>query len=206
TAVIAMLVRLQQVTSNLYNLQTAGSGDWPDHSAKADYVEELLDMGQVDWPVLIWTHHRPGASALYDRLDARTKKKDSALYGRRVELVYGGTKGADARIEDYKAGQVDVLILGIQVGKYGHTLVNTRTVITYDKTWDSDAWFQMLHRVRRNGLTHRPLVINPRCRGTVDDYVELNLAGKLPDMAKLTGADLAKILRSLGEEFISALD
>jgi hypothetical protein len=40
----------------------------------------------------------------------------------------------------------------------------------------------------------------------VDDYVELNLAGKLPDMAKLTGADLAKILRSLGEEFISALD
>jgi len=203
TAVIAMLVRLQQITSNLYNLQTAGSGDWPDYSAKADYVEELLDSGQVDWPVLIWTHHRPGAHALYDRLTRKTKKRDSALYGRRVELVYGGTKDRDTQIEDYKSGKIDVLILGIQVGKYGHTLVNTRTVITYDKTWDSDAWFQMLHRVRRNGLTHRPLVINPRCRGTVDDYVELNLAGKLPDMAKLTGADLAKILRSLGEEFVT---
>jgi Superfamily II DNA/RNA helicases, SNF2 family len=199
TAVIAMLIRLQQITSNLYNLETTGT-PWPDYSSKADFVEEVLDEGEVEWPVLIWTHHRPGAKALHDRLTKRTKKKDSALFGRRVALVYGGTRGADQTIEDYKAGKIDVLILGIQVGKYGHTLVNTRTVITYDKTWDSDAWFQMLHRVRRNGLTHSPLVLNPRCRGTVDDFVELNLAGKLPAMASLTGAGLAGILRSLGED------
>ncbi len=202
TAVIAMLIRLQQITSNLYNLETTGT-PWPDYSSKADYVEEVLDDGEVEWPVLIWTHHRPGAKALEDRLTKRTRKKDSALFGRRVALVYGGSRNADQTIEDYKAGKVDVLILGIQVGKYGHTLVNTRTVIPYDKTWDSDAWFQMLHRVRRNGLTHRPLVINPRCRGTVDDFVELNLAGKLPAMANLTGADLATILRSLGEDMVT---
>lgn len=202
TAVIAMLVRLQQITSNLYNLETTGT-PWPDYSVKADYVEELLDTGSsVEWPVLIWMHHRPGAHALYDRLIKRTKKKDSAMYGRRVELVLGGTKNADDIIEDYKAGKVDVLLLGIQVGKYGHTLTNTRTMITYDKTWDSDAWFQMLHRVRRHGLKHSPLVINPRCINSVDTFIELNLAGKLPAMAKLTGADLAKILRSLGEEYV----
>lgn len=204
TAVISMLIRLQQVTSNLYNLETTGT-PWPDYSSKADFVEELLDVGEVEWPVLIWTHHRPGAKALLDRLQKKTKKKDSALYGRRVELVYGGMKKkADEYIEAYKHGDVDVLILGIGVGKYGHTLVNTHTVVTYDKTWDADAWFQMLHRVRRNGLQHRPVVINPRCRGTVDDFVELNLAGKLPDMARLTGADLAKILRSLGEDRVIA--
>lgn len=208
TAVIAMLVRLQQVTSNLYNLETTGTS-WPDYSAKADFVEDLLDTGEVEWPVLIWCHHRPGAHALHDRLLKLTKKKDSALFGRSVELVLGGTKNSDQIIEDFKSGKVDVLILGITVGKYGHTLANAHTVITYDKTWDSDAWFQMLHRVagaraKLGGFTHRPLLINPRCRGTVDDYVELNLAGKLPDMARMTGADLAKILRSLGEEHVNA--
>jgi hypothetical protein len=122
-------------------------------------------------------------------------------------MVLGGTKGADDIIERFKSGDLDVLILGITVGKYGHTLANAHTIVTYDKTWDSDAWFQMLHRAagaraKLVGLHHRPLLINPRCRGTVDDYVELNLAGKLPAMARMTGADLSKILRSLGEEHV----
>lgn len=207
TAVIAMLVRLQQVTSNLYNLETTGT-EWPDYSAKADFVEEFLADGDLEWPVLIWCHHRPGARALLDRLRKQIKKKDSALYRKRAELVVGGTKNADKIIEEFKAGKVDVLILGITVGKYGHTLANAKTIITYDKTWDSDAWFQMLHRAagaraKLAGFHHRPLLINPRCRGTVDDYVELNLAGKLPTMSEMTGADLAKVLRSLGEEHVA---
>jgi len=208
TAVIAMLTRLQQVTSNLYNLQTTGE-EWPDASSKADFMVEDLTRGDLDWPVLVWVHHRPGAHALLDRLRkaARTKRGD-ALYGKRIELVVGGNKKhADASIAAYKAGEVDVLILGIGVGKYGHTLANSRTVYIYDKTWDSDAWFQMLHRfggarALLAGYRHRPVVKTLRCRQTVDDFIELNLAGKLPAMAALTGADLAKILRSLGSEFV----
>lgn len=208
TAVIAMLTRLQQVTSNLYNLQTTGE-EWPDDSAKADFLEFDLNLGDIEWPVLVWVHHRPGAEALRQRLLRLTKKKDSALYGKRVELVVGGMgKKADEYITAYKAGDVDVLILGIGVGKYGHTLANSKTVYIYDKTWDSDAWFQMLHRfggarALLAGYRHRPLVKTLRCRGTVDDFVEMNLAGKLPAMADMTGADLAKILRSLGKEFVA---
>jgi SNF2 family DNA or RNA helicase len=206
TAVIAMLSRLQQITSNLYNLETTGTS-WPDYSSKADFVEELLDTGEVEWPVIIWVHHRPGAEALLERLRKRATKKDSALYKRRIEKVVGGTKGADDIIEAFKRDEVDVMLLGITVGKYGHTLANARTIITYDKTWDSDAWFQMLHRAagaraKLAGYHHRPLLINPRCRNTVDDFVELNLAGKLPAMADMTGADLVKILRSLGSDHI----
>lgn len=209
TAVIAMLTRLQQVTSNLYNLETTGHV-WPDESCKADFVQETLDLGEVEWPVLIWTHHRPGAKALKNRLDKLTKRKDSAMYKRRVELVYGGTKGIHQIVKDFQAGKVDVLIFGIAVGKYGHTLARAHTVITYDKTWDSDAWFQMLHRVggaraKLAGFQHTPIVLNPRCIDTVDTFVELNLAGKLPAMANLTGADLGKILRSLGEEHVANL-
>jgi SNF2-related domain len=209
TAVIAMLTRLQQVTSNLYNLETTGQ-KWPDESTKADFVVEDLTRGDIEWPSLIWVWHRPGAQALLKRLQklAKSPKNGDALYGKRVELVVGGMrKKADEYISAYKAGDVDVLILSIGVGKYGHTLANSKTIYAYDKTWDSDAWFQMLHRyggarALMTGQLHSPLVKTLRCRGTVDDFVELNLAGKLPAMASMTGADLSKILRSLGEEHV----
>ena len=208
TAVIAMLTRLQQVTSNLYNLETTGTS-WPDDSSKADFVVEDLTRGDIEWPSLVWIWHRPGGTALLNRLLklSKSKKNGGALYGKRIELVIGGMKKkADEYISAYKAGEVDVLILGIGVGKYGHTLANSKTIYAYDKTWDSDAWFQMLHRYAGarallQGFHHRPLVKTLRCRGTVDDFVELNLAGKLPGMASMTGTDLIKILRSLGEEF-----
>lgn len=208
TVVIAQLMRLQQITSNLYNLETTGH-TWPDDSSKADFIEEDLSIGDVEWPVLIWTHHRPGAKALLDRLQKKAKSAQhgGALYGKRIEMVVGGMKKkADEYISAYKAGEVDVLILGIGVGKYGHTLANSRTIYIYDKTWDSDAWFQMMHRfggaraVLSNQM-HRPIVKTLRCRNTVDDFIEMNLAGKLPAMAKWTGASLSTLLRSLGEEF-----
>jgi SNF2 family DNA or RNA helicase len=207
-AVIAQLTRLMQVTSCLGNLKTTGQ-DWPDESCKADYICDALTNGEIELPALVWVHHRPGAAMLHERLLKLTKKKDSALYKKRVELVVGGTKGADAIIEDYKAGKVDVLLLGITVGRFGHSLAITRTVVYFDKTWDSDAYFQSLHRVagaraKLTGYRHRPRLISLRCRRTIDDYVELNLAGKLPSISDLTGADLMKLLRGLGEDHVGA--
>jgi hypothetical protein len=208
SAFIAVLSRLMQVTSNLFNLQTVGRGDWPDSSAKADLVQEIIDLEEEwEYPILIWVHHRPGAHALRDRLQAMSENKKSAFYGRRVELVLGKTKGADGIIEEFKDGDVDVLLLGKTVGKYGHTLANAKTVVAFDRIWDSDAEFQALHRVAGArallaGYTHRPILAILRAPGTIDDFVELNLAGKLPSMANVTGADLAKILRSLGEEHV----
>lgn len=209
TAVIAQLQRLQQVTSNLKNLETAGKR-WPDESTKADAICDFLET-DAQYPMLIWSWHRPGAQALLDRIQKKAKSKKSEFYGRRVELVQGKVKNVDAIIEDFKAGEVDVLILSIGVGKYGHTLANVRDVIYLDRTWDSDAMFQSLHRYagargRIAGFEHNPRVRILRCRGTVDDFVEMNLAGKLPDMAKITGADLLKILRSLGANYIEDLE
>jgi SNF2 family DNA or RNA helicase len=215
TKVIAQLTRLMQVTSNLKNLETTGKR-WPDESTKADAVEQLLDTGAIEGPTLIWVWHRPGAHALRDRLQKLAvgkgpERKQSPMYGKTVEMVIGRTKNADEIIERYKNGEVDVLILSIGVGKYGHTLANSNTVIYYDRTWDSDAIFQSLHRYagargRLAGYEHNPHVIILRCRGTVDDFVEMNLAGKLPDMAHVTGADLLKILRSLGANYIEEMN
>lgn len=208
TAVIAMLTRLMQITSSLYNLETTGK-EWPDVSAKADYICEELNNGEFELPALVWVHHRPGAHALRDRLVKLTKKKESAMYGKRIELVLGGMKKgvADTLIEEYKAGKIDVLLMGLTVGKFGHSLAVTRTAVYFDKVWDVDALVQSFHRVagaraKITGYTHKPRLITLRCRGTVDDFVELNLAGKLPSIARITGADLSKMLRALGEDLV----
>jgi SNF2 family DNA or RNA helicase len=199
--VISELIRLQQVTSNLRNLETTGH-PWPDDSAKADLIEEILDSGEVDFPVLIWTQWRPGAQALVERLQAMADKKTSThMRGKKVGHVMGGMKDNVATIDSFKQGDLDVLVMSLGVGKYGHTLTDTKTVIYHDKSWDSDAYFQSLHRVRRIGLEHRPLVISLRAKGTVDEFVEANLAGKLPSMANVTGTDLTRLLTSLGSEY-----
>jgi len=198
--VISELIRLQQVTSNLRNLETTGH-PWPDESAKADAICDLLDVGEVDFPVLIWSQWRPGAAALKERLEKMTQVKASAMYDRKVAHVMGGLKTNVDNIESFRTGNLDVLIMSLGVGKYGHTLTDTKTAIYLDKTWDSDAYFQSLFRLERIGLKHRPLAISLRCKGTVDEFIEANLAGKLPSMANVTGSDLTRLLLSLGSEF-----
>ncbi len=205
TAIVAELTRLQQVTSNLRNL----GEDWPDESAKSTLIRDLLEAGAVELPLLIWTHWKPGANALFNRLHALTTNSDSALYDRSVRLVHGDVprKVADDTIEDFKAGQVDVLILGLGVGKYGHTLANVRTVIYHDKSNDSDAYYQSLHRFggargKLAGYNHSVRVISLRAPNSGDDIVEASLAGKLPAMANASGADVAQLLRSLGDDYV----
>jgi SNF2 family DNA or RNA helicase len=200
--VISELIRLQQVTSNLRNLETTGH-PWPDESAKADTICDLLTAGEVDYPVLIWSQWRPGAAALRERLEklSQNKKNGGAMLGKRVAHVMGGLKTNEENIEAFRTSNLDVLIMSLGVGKYGHTLTDTKTAIYLDKTWDSDAYFQSLHRLERIGLKHRPLVISLRSRGTVDEFIEANLAGKLPSMANVTGSNLTRLLLSLGTEF-----
>jgi SNF2 family DNA or RNA helicase len=113
--------------------------------------------------------------------------------------VDGATTGParDAAIEGYKAGTVDALVISMGVGKYGHTLTNTRTIFYVDKTWAADDYYQSLHRVRRIGLKHSPVVVTIRAPGTVDDLIEDNLEGKLGGISRLTRSDLATLLAGL---------
>lgn len=193
--VLSQMIRLQQITSNLVNI------DGPDESAKADAVADMLEARSFAFPALIWTNWVPGAEALLKRL----RKAEPDL---RIEWIHGaeGKKGEEYNERtflDYKAGKVDILILAMPVGKFGHNLQNTHTVIYYDKTWNADDFVQSMHRVKRIGLDHRPVVMTLKAEGTVDEMVEENLAGKLLPISKISQSDLASMLRTLtgvGEE------
>jgi len=191
SVIIAQLVRLQQIASNLMNVEKPNEmGVYLDISIKADAIDQILETQMYELPMLIWVHWRRGAQALYNRL----KKKD---YNVGILLGGEGEKGAE-KLEDFHEGKYDILILSMGVGKYGHTLTNTKTVIYYDKTWDMDAYVQSRRRVQRIGLEHRPVMVTLKCIDTVDEYVEANLAGKAPSVAQVSQDDLHDLMMVLG--------
>jgi SNF2 family DNA or RNA helicase len=180
----------QNEVSRLGKLQQIVSW-WDGASAKHDALIDLLQT--FEGPHLIWTHWRDGANALHQTL---------IDLGFNVEHVSGTTskKQRDLYLEAFKRGALDILILSIGVGKFGHTFTNTKTVHYVDKTWAADDYFQSLRRVRRIGLGHRPVVVTYRAPGTVDELVEMNLEGKLGGISRLTRSDLRELLLGLGKE------
>lgn len=176
---VARLVRLQQIASW-----------WDGESSKHDAL--VARLPEEDGPHLVWTHWRDGANALTEKLHS---------IGYRVGHVSGETPLSlrEAWFDEYRSGKIELLILSIGVGKFGHSFTNTKTIHYVDMTWNADDYFQSLRRVRRIGLRHRPKVITYRAPGTTDDLVQMNLEGKLPGISRLTRSDLAELLRGIGK-------
>lgn len=195
---LAQMTRLQQITSNLVNLSNEEK-EYPNKSAKEDLLVDLIENDEVEFPLLVWVNYVPTGQSYKERLSSKFKDLS-------VEFVHGDAttaKRKDARdetLQRFKDGDLDVLILQFEVGKFGHTFTKTRTVYYGDRSWNSDSIVQSLRRVRRIGLTHSPILIIPRASGTIDDLIELVLEGKLQSIAKVSQADLVELLRSLGKD------
>lgn len=188
---LAQYTRMMQTTSNLVNLDRNLRS-----SAKEDLLMTLIEQGDIEFPLLVWTWWVPTTQSIYDRLWDET--------GLEVDMVVGEMNGDDKEevLEAYREGDLDVLVLQMGVGKFGHNLQDTRTVFYHDRHFDSDAYLQSLRRVRRIGLEHRPRLIVPRARYSADPLVEMNLAGKLQSVAKVANHDLRELMRSLGTRMI----
>lgn len=192
---LAQQTRLLQITSNLCNLEKGAGKPMPNSSAKEDLLVDLIRQGEIEFPLLVWTWFKPTTESI----DARLEKEFKDL---RVTYIHGSltTDQKDLGIEMYKDGEVDVLILQMGVGKFGHTLTDTKTVFYHDRPFESDAYLQSLRRVKRIGLSHRPRLIVPRAENSADPIVELNLAGKMQSIAQVASHDLVELLRSLGTQ------
>lgn len=174
---LAQLTRLQQIVSNVGNLANT------DESAKADLILKLLEDNDIPLPAIIWMNYRASAEQLAERLQAETKLK--------VGLMMGGHK---AGIQEFKAKQLDVLIMTFSVGKFGHNLQMARSMVYHDRTYDADHYIQSLKRVRRPGLAHRPHIITLHAPKTTDALIEHVLSTKLKSIATVTKADIVELL------------
>lgn len=185
---LAYLTRYMQITSNLGTLPLrTKEGFHKRSSIKEDALADLIEQGDVEFPLLVWTWFVEATHSIAERLEK---------LGLNVGHVTGRTNRAvkDSTLEAYRVGDLDALVLQMGVGKYGHTFTNTRTVYYHDRAFDSDAWIQSLKRVRRIGLDHRPVLIVPRVENSADDLIDANLAGKIRSIADMTRAELAALL------------
>lgn len=183
TSRMAQLTRLLQVASNSLNI------GGPNASSKGFTLLDLIASESIEKPCLIWVHWIPGAVALFKEFQSRQWK---------TEFVVGGMEDSDERIQRYINGEVDFLIMSLSVGKYGHTLTNTRTVIYYDKTFDMDSYIQSMARVQRIGLDHPVPVISLVAQRTIDEIEIMdNLSSKAVDIAKITNADLLMLMKTI---------
>lgn len=194
---LSRMTRLQQLTSNVGSLPKDDGTFHRRSSAKEDALVDLIEQGDIELPLLVWTWYVETTNSVTERL---SKFKDLAV----GKVVGGGKRAAtDATIEAFKSGDLDVLVLQMGVGKFGHTFTGTRTIYYHDRAFDSDAWVQSLRRVRRIGLKHRPVLIVPRLQrddpdddrvSSADQIIDENLAGKMRSIADMTNSDLSSLL------------
>jgi len=188
---LAQMTRMQQITSNLVNIGGKRV------SAKEKLLFELLEQGDIEFPMIVWCWWIPTAQSVYKMV----YEHFPSLF---VDYVVGDmdSEQKDETIAAYRDGDIDILVLQMGVGKFGHNLQNTRTVFYHDRSYDADAYIQSLRRVRRIGLHHRPRLIVPRSKYSSDPLVELNLSGKMQSVARVANHDLRELLQSLGSSMI----
>lgn len=182
---LEQMIRLQQTVSNpiAYGGQNV--------SVKHDAIVQLLQNKTYETPMLIWSFWKAGGVALAERINKECPDITAAV-------VNGDTKNPETWIEQYKAGNIDVLVLSLAMGKYGLTLTDTRTIIAMDRYWDGDMMYQASFRTRRLGMTHAPVWVNMYVPGTIDEYVMRNIESKYHTISSVTGADFEQMIGTIG--------
>jgi superfamily II DNA or RNA helicase len=183
---LVQVIRLTQIASNPVLLSkglTALSPKW-------NAVQELLEVRPL--PAIIWTRFIETAKRMEHHL-VRAGYRVATLIGKTPANIRADVVGA------FQKGKIDIIIAHPKVGKFGLTLTAARTTIYLENSYDGDDYYQSLHRVRRIGTTHSPLVITLKSihqdgRPTVDHLIADVLEAKADTTFKITAAKLIACL------------
>jgi SNF2 family DNA or RNA helicase len=116
----------------------------------AEYIDAIVEQGE---PVVVFTHHRSVANALYHQL---LKMKHT-----RVRSLVGGMTAYERAdvVDDFQAGNIDILIASITSAGVGITLTRSCNAVFLQSHWSPGVVGQASDRVYRIGAT-RPVNIH----------------------------------------------
>lgn len=194
---LSLMIRSIQLASN--PLLVGGV----DSAGKWDALPELMQI--YPGPYIIWVNFIQTGLMIRDILSTKaytvnqlSGKKTSSKF-MRVALANGSTSMEDRNqmVDTFQKGELDVLILNNQVGKFGFTLTRARTAFFVERGYD-DSYFQCLHRNRRIGTTESPVIVNMRSvtadgRETIDHLIHSTLDYRVGMIKKVTAGDLKKV-------------
>lgn len=179
---LSLMIRSVQVASNPFLLGGV------DSAGKWDALPELMKV--YPGPYIIWVNFIETGNILRDRFGSM---------GMKVVLANGSTKVEDRNkmVDAFQREELDAIILNNQVGKFGFTLTKGRTAFFTERMYD-DSYFQCLHRNRRIGTTHSPIIVNMRSvtgngSETIDHLIHSTLDYRVGMIKRVTAADLKRI-------------
>lgn len=141
---LSQVVRLIQIASNPMLV------DGDNSSGKWEAVPELINL--YDPPYLFWTSFVRTSQMLQELLTSK---------GLRTNYMIGATSSQDRQrlVDNFQAGKLDAIIVGQQVGSFGHTMTAARTAFYGERTFDG-SYFQSLKRIHRIGTKVSPVAVN----------------------------------------------
>lgn len=189
---LSLMIRSVQVASNPLLVGGVNSaGKW-------DALPELMEI--YPGPFIVWCNFIKTGELIRDNLAHQKVKWAFTADGTlRVALANGSTKMEDrnSMVNAFQNGELDVIILNNQVGKFGFTLTKARTAIFVERMYD-DSYFQCLHRNRRIGTTISPNILNLRSvtqdgRKSIDHLIHSTLDYRVGMIKSVTAGDLKKV-------------
>jgi SNF2 family DNA or RNA helicase len=190
--ILAELTRLSQ-SANAEVTIAEGTVQFTTNSPKlAALHEQLFELG---------VGRRPGVAAVVASRFAefaRTAHMWLCEKGYRAGLITGA-ESEDERNRVIQAFQVaaalDVVVLSSSVGGVGITLDRADTLHELDSDWSTSKVTQLARRIRRMSRVHHTRIFHYRSIGTIDDYIDEVVAGKL-DRNRVVDELCARVARA----------
>lgn len=156
-------------------------------SAKMRRLEaDLRDRSQ---PTLVVAHHQRAVDACGIVATKKAKK--------RAAVIHGGTGRPVRRriVEQFKAGDLDVLCASIDVIREGLTLTRADCVIMVEHSWRPDRNEQVMRRIHRIGQERPCTVLHYVTPRTVDEGMLKQVGEKTEEQLRFyTAKEFAKLL------------
>lgn len=184
----ARLIQLQRITSHPKNIDPA----WEIPPGKWQSLKQMLLQEKIKLPTVLWTWWV--GTGIYLENELKT-------LGYSVALVTGATKNQAELIQKFQEGSIQILILSLGVGKYGHTLSSAQSMIYYDITFDMDAYVQSKQRmsggIRGLAQTKTPTIYTLFTPNSTDVLIHQNLSKKAVSLSHVAQNDLKDLLDGL---------
>lgn len=182
--VLQSLTRLKQICN--HPAQFTGQGDFtPDRSGKFVRLAEIAqELAERQEKVLVFTQFREIIPALHDHL--------SAIFGRPGLVLHGGTpigSRADLVREFQSDAGPPFFVLSLKAGGTGLNLTAASHVVHFDRWWNPAVENQATDRCFRIGQHRNVLVHKFVTTGTVEERIDLMIAGKKTLAENLLGGD-----------------
>jgi SNF2 family DNA or RNA helicase len=163
---LAKVLRLQQLTGGALKTDDGASHIVDDGKRKL-LADTLDDLG--DEPVVIFCRFRSDIDAAHDACrESLPKHKDAQGHDLPVSLELSGTRD---ELERWQAGEAQALVVQVQAGSVGISLVRASVAIYYSLSSNLVEYDQSRSRIHRPGQKRPCTYIYLTCQGTIDQKI-----------------------------------